>query len=87
MRHGDTGSRACENYHRYAQDIALMANLGLGAYRFPIAWPRIQPTGRGAANAAGLDHYRQVTEELLARGIEPVATLYHWGRPELPDRG
>jgi len=87
--HGDdTGVQACDHYHRYPQDIALMADLGLAAYRFSVAWPRIQPTGRGPANPAGIDHYRRVAEELLSRGIEPVVTLYHWDLPQaLQDAG
>jgi len=85
---GDTGQVACDHYHRYPEDIALMAGLGLGAYRFSLAWPRIQPSGTGAVNAAGIDHYRRVAEALLAAGIEPVATLYHWDLPQpLQDAG
>src|SRR5690625_7963244 len=65
-----------------------MADLGLDAYRFSIAWPRIQPTGTGAPNAAGLDFYDRLVDGLLARGIKPVATLYHWDLPQtLEDRG
>ncbi|MCO1593914.1 GH1 family beta-glucosidase [Micromonospora sp. RHAY321] len=85
---GDTGAVACEHYHRYPEDIALMADLGLGAYRFSVAWPRIQPEGRGSANQKGLDHYRRVVDRLLERGIVPYVTLYHWDLPQaLQDRG
>ena len=85
---GDTGREACDHYHRYPADIALMADLGLTTYRFSIAWPRIQPTGQGPAHPAGIDHYRRVAEELLQAGIQPVATLYHWDLPQaLQDLG
>ncbi|MFE7592323.1 glycoside hydrolase family 1 protein [Kitasatospora sp. NPDC057512] len=85
---GDTGDRATEHYHRYRQDVRLMAELGLGAYRFSVSWPRVQPTGRGRALERGLDFYRRLVDELLEHGIEPVATLYHWDLPqELEDAG
>jgi beta-glucosidase len=85
---GDTGAVACDHYHRYPEDIDLMAGLGLGAYRFSIAWPRIQPDGVGAVNQKGLDHYRRVVDRLLERGIVPYVTLYHWDLPQaLQDRG
>jgi beta-glucosidase len=85
---GDTGDVACEHYHRYRDDVALMARLGLTAYRFSIAWPRVQPGGRGPANAKGLDFYQRLVDELLAAGIEPWVTLYHWDLPqELEDAG
>jgi beta-glucosidase len=85
---GDTGDVACDHYHRYPQDIDAMAELGLGAYRFSVAWPRIQPDGAGAVNQKGLDHYRRVVDRLLERGIEPYVTLYHWDLPQaLQDRG
>ncbi|HEX6009258.1 MAG TPA: family 1 glycosylhydrolase, partial [Actinomycetota bacterium] len=76
VRGGETGDVACDQYHRYEQDADLMAELGIGAYRFSIAWPRIQPEGRGAPNRAGLDHYRRLVDALNRRGIAPVATLY-----------
>jgi beta-glucosidase len=85
---GDTGEIAVDHYHRYADDVALMRELGLGAYRFSLAWPRIQPGGRGGANPAGLAFYDRLVDSLLAAGITPVATLYHWDLPqELGDAG
>jgi len=85
---GDTGNLACDHYHRWEQDLDLMADLGLGAYRFSIAWPRIIPTGRGAVNRAGIDFYSRLVDGLLERGIRPVATLYHWDLPQvLEDAG
>ena len=86
--HGDTGDVACDHYHRLDEDLDLMAWLGLGAYRFSIAWPRVMPAGAGQVNQAGLDFYRRLVDGLLARGIRPVATLYHWDLPQaLQDRG
>jgi beta-glucosidase len=79
---GDTGDVACDHYHRWAADLDLMASLGLESYRFSIAWPRVQPDGRGALNPAGVAFYRRVVEGCLERGIEPVATLYHWDLPQ-----
>ncbi|MBB2945832.1 beta-glucosidase [Actinoplanes lutulentus] len=85
---GHTGDIACDHYHRYADDVAMMADLGLGAYRFSVAWPRIQPDGTGPVNVRGLDFYDRLTDELLAKGIDPVVTLYHWDLPQtLEDRG
>jgi beta-glucosidase len=85
---GDTGAVATDHYHRYEQDVELMAALGLGAYRFSIAWPRVVPDGTGPANERGLDFYRRLAEALRRRGIAPVATLYHWDLPQaLEDRG
>ncbi|WP_078873243.1 MULTISPECIES: GH1 family beta-glucosidase [unclassified Streptomyces] len=85
---GDTGDVACDHYHRYRDDVALMSELGLGAYRFSVSWPRVQPTGRGPAVQRGLDFYRALVDELLAAGITPVLTLYHWDLPqELEDAG
>jgi beta-glucosidase len=87
-RNGETGDVACDHYHRWASDLDLMARLGLRAYRFSIAWPRIQPAGSGAANVAGLDFYDRLVDGLLERGIEPWPTLYHWDLPQpLEDRG
>jgi beta-glucosidase len=88
VANGDTGDPACDHYRRWESDLDLMAELGLESYRFSIAWPRVQPSGRGAANAAGLDFYRRLVEGLLERGIEPIATLYHWDLPQaLQDAG
>ncbi len=85
---GDSGDIACDHYHRYREDVALLADLGVDSYRFSVAWPRIQPTGSGPANAAGLDFYERLVDELLAAGIAPAATLYHWDLPQaLEDRG
>jgi beta-glucosidase len=82
IKNGDTGDVACDHYHRWPQDVALMAELGIDAYRFSIAWPRIQPAGTGDANGPGLDFYDRLTDELLARGITPMPTLYHWDLPQ-----
>ncbi|MEU8349552.1 GH1 family beta-glucosidase [Streptomyces sp. NPDC048845] len=79
---GDTGDIAVDHYHRRSQDVALMKELGLGAYRFSVAWPRVQPTGRGPAVQRGLDFYRRLVDELLDAGITPMATLYHWDLPQ-----
>jgi beta-glucosidase len=85
---GDTGDVADDHYHRVEEDLDLMKSLGLHAYRFSIAWPRIQATGRGPANQAGLDFYSNLVDGLIARGITPVATLYHWDLPQaLEDEG
>ncbi|WP_051703496.1 GH1 family beta-glucosidase [Streptomyces sp. NRRL F-5630] len=85
---GATGDVACDHYHRWPEDIALLAGLGVDAYRFSIAWPRVLPQGTGAVNAKGLDFYDRLTDALLAAGISPTATLYHWDLPQaLEDRG
>jgi beta-glucosidase len=85
---GESGDPACDHYHRRADDVALMAELGLGAYRFSVAWPRVVPTGRGPANAAGIAFYDRLVDELLAADIEPWPTLYHWDLPQdLQDQG
>jgi beta-glucosidase len=85
---GHTGDVACDHYHRYADDVALMAQLSLAAYRFSISWPRIQPDGTGPVNTRGLDFYDRLTDELIGKGIDPVVTLYHWDLPQtLQDRG
>jgi beta-glucosidase len=85
---GDDASVACDFYRRYPEDVRLMRDLGLNAFRFSIAWPRILPEGRGRVNEAGLDFYDRLVDELLASGIEPNATLYHWDLPQaLEDRG
>ena len=79
---GATPAVACDHYHRYREDVALMARLGLGAYRFSIAWPRIYPRGHGAVNRPGLDFYDSLTDALLEHGITPLPTLYHWDLPQ-----
>ncbi|MBX7265070.1 beta-glucosidase [Micromonospora sp. Llam7] len=85
---GHTGDVACDHYHRYADDVALMAELGLQAYRFSVSWPRIQPDGTGPVNPRGLDFYDRLTDALLGRGIDPIVTLYHWDLPQtLEDHG
>lgn len=82
IANGETGETACDHYHRYREDVALMADLGVGAYRFSVAWPRVQPAGRGPANAAGLGFYDRLVDELAAHGIAPMLTLYHWDTPQ-----
>jgi beta-glucosidase len=85
---GDSGAVAADHRRRMADDVALLAELGLPAYRFSIAWPRVQPDGRRAPSPSGLDFYRALVDELLARGIEPFVTLYHWDLPQaLEDAG
>jgi beta-glucosidase len=88
VANGDTGDPACDHYHRWPADLDLMSELGLQGYRFSISWPRIQPEGRGPANAKGIDFYRRLVEGLLERQITPLATLYHWDLPQrLQDSG
>jgi beta-glucosidase len=88
VRNADTGDIAADHYHRYAEDVALMADLGLAAYRFSLAWPRVQPGGKGPANPSGLAFYDRLVDELLDKGITPVITAYHWDLPqELEDAG
>ncbi len=88
VRGGDTGDIACDSYHRYREDVALIASLGLDSYRFSVSWPRVQPGGRGAANSKGLDYYRALLDELGEHGISATVTLYHWDLPqELQDEG
>ena len=85
---GHTGDVACDHYHRYREDVALLAELGVGAYRFSVSWPRVQPSGRGAANRAGLDFYDRLLDELLDAEIDPWLCLYHWDLPQaLQDSG
>src|SRR3954471_8639632 len=85
---GDHGDVACDHYHRMPQDVALIKSLGVDAYRFSVAWPRVQPGGRGPANPAGLAFYDRLVDELLANEIDPWVTLYHWDLPqELEDAG
>ncbi|MFG3497453.1 GH1 family beta-glucosidase [Streptomyces sp. NPDC047928] len=88
VRNGDTGDIAADHYHRMAEDVALMKELGVTDYRFSVSWPRVQPTGRGPAVQKGLDFYRRLADALRDAGIRPVATLYHWDLPqELEDSG
>jgi beta-glucosidase len=84
---GTNGDRANDHYHRYKEDIRLIKDLGVKAYRFSIAWPRVFPDGAGSPNPKGLDFYHRLIDELLSNGIEPYATLYHWDLPQaLQDR-
>ncbi len=82
VTNGDTGDIACDHFHRWPEDVALMARLGLKAYRFSIAWPRILPEGRGDVNQAGVDFYSRLVDALLEAGIVPYITLYHWDLPQ-----
>ena len=85
---GQTGDVACDHYHRWLEDVELMARLGVKAYRFSVSWSRILPDGTGRVNEAGLKFYRQLVEALLDRGITPYLTLYHWDLPQtLQERG
>jgi beta-glucosidase len=88
VRNGDDGAIACDFYHRYRDDIALMRELGIDAFRLSIAWPRIIPGGRGPVNAKGLDFYDRLIDELLGNGITPYVTLFHWDTPQpIEDEG
>ncbi|MFE1316138.1 GH1 family beta-glucosidase [Kitasatospora phosalacinea] len=88
VKNGDTGRTACDHYRRWPEDVALMRELGLDTYRFSLAWPRVQPTGRGPANPAGLDFYDRLVDGLLGAGITPLPTLFHWDLPQaLEDTG
>jgi beta-glucosidase len=88
IRDGDTGDVACDHYRRYVGDVALMKQIGLQAYRFSISWSRVLPQGRGAVNQKGLDFYDKLVDELLANGIKPMVTLFHWDLPvALDDMG
>lgn len=81
VANGDTGDVACDSYHRYGEDIALLKALGVKAYRFSIAWSRIFPDGKGKPNAKGLDYYNRLVDGLLAAGITPHVTMFHWDLP------
>ncbi|AGZ41168.1 GH1 family beta-glucosidase [Actinoplanes friuliensis] len=87
VRNGDTGDVACDHYHRFAEDVGLIAELGVDAYRFSIAWPRVQPDGSGSFNAKGLDFYDRLVDELGARGIAAMPTLFHWDLPQALEDG
>jgi beta-glucosidase/6-phospho-beta-glucosidase/beta-galactosidase len=85
---GSNADVACDHYHRYREDVRLMSKLSMKAYRFSISWPRVLPAGKGAANPKGLDFYDRLVDALLAAGIEPFVTLYHWDLPQkLQDEG
>ncbi len=85
---GTTGDIAVDHYHRFREDVALMAEMGLQSYRFSISWPRLLPAGRGKVNEAGVLFYSDLIDELLAHNIEPMITLYHWDLPQaLQDEG
>ncbi|HEU5427748.1 MAG TPA: GH1 family beta-glucosidase [Actinocrinis sp.] len=87
-KEGDTGDVAADHYHRWPEDVALLTELGANAYRFSIAWPRIQPSGSGSANPRGLDFYDRLVDALVERGITPLPTLFHWDLPQrLEDEG
>jgi beta-glucosidase len=88
VRNGDNGAIACDFYHRYRDDIALMRELGIDAFRLSIAWPRVIPGGRGPVNEKGLDFYDRLIDELLGNGITPYVTLFHWDTPQaIEDEG
>jgi beta-glucosidase len=85
---GQSGAVACDHYHRFRDDVALMSDLGAMAYRFSVSWPRVQPEGSGHTNQRGLDFYDQLVDALLAAGIRPYLNLFHWDLPQaLQDRG
>ena len=79
--HGDRGDVACDHYNRLNEDVGLMKDIGLQSYRFSISWPRVMPNGTGAVNAKGLDFYDRLVDGLIAKGIEPLITLFHWDYP------
>ena len=81
----EDGARACDHYHRYEEDLDLMQATGFDAYRFSTSWARVMPEGRGAVNAEGLDFYDRLVDAMCARGLKPMATLYHWEMPSALD--
>ena len=81
ITNGDTSAIACDHYHRYEEDIDLIADLGAGGYRFSISWARIIPDGKGAVNQEGIDFYNRLIDGLIAKGVTPFVTLYHWDLP------
>ncbi len=83
VKNGDTGDVACDHYHRYESDFDLMQSLGFNAYRFSMSWSRVLPNGRGQVNQKGVAFYDRIVDALLARGIEPYVTLYHWDLPQV----
>ena len=86
--HGDTGDVACDHYHRYRDDVRMMAELGARAYRFSVSWPRVFPSGSGTPNQKGIDFYRRLVDELVAAGVEPTLNLFHWDLPQaLQEKG
>ena len=88
VNRGDTGDHACDSYNRLEDDVRLVSELGVGAYRFSVSWPRVLPTGSGLVNQSGLDYYRRLVERLNQSGIRPVVTVYHWDLPQaLEERG
>src|SRR5579864_3090212 len=88
IKNHDTGDVACDSYHRWRDDIALLRAMNLNSYRFSISWPRIQPAGSGPANSKGIDYYSRVVDALLEARVRPLVTLYHWDLPQsLEDRG
>ena len=84
---GSSGAEACDHYHRYPEDVALMRGLGLGGYRLSVAWPRVQPEGRGRGNPAGLAFYDRLVDSLLEAGVKPMVTLFHWDLPQALEDG
>jgi beta-glucosidase len=85
VANGDTGDVACDHYHRYPEDVGLMKGLGIDAYRFSVAWPRVLPRGKGPVNGKGLDFYDRLIDTVLAAGLEPWLCLYHWDLPQVLD--
>lgn len=88
VKTGETGDVACDHYHRWKEDVELMGSMGLNAYRFSVSWPRVMPKGRGQVNEKGIQFYSRLVDALLAKGIRPLVTLYHWDLPQaLEDEG